>query len=89
MTGSGLLHGGWNGRPDRADFFARRDRRPPHVTSAANRGNAEPPRRIERFALMNIDPLTGLIAVSLAVALLCHLWPPPPDDHNGPGETAP
>jgi hypothetical protein len=38
---------------------------------------------------MSIDPLTGVIAVSLVVALLCHLWPPPPDDHNGPGETAP
>jgi hypothetical protein len=38
---------------------------------------------------MSIDPLTGVIAVSLAVALLCHLWPPPPDDNNGPGETAP
>ena len=44
---------------------------------------------IGRFLLMSIDPLTGVIVVSLVVALLCHLWPPPPDDHNGPGETAP
>jgi hypothetical protein len=44
---------------------------------------------IARFTPMSIDPLTGVIAVSLMVALLCHLWPPPPDDHNGPGETAP
>jgi hypothetical protein len=44
---------------------------------------------VARFFLMSIDPMTGVIAVSLVVALLCHLWPPPPDDHNGPGETAP
>ncbi len=44
---------------------------------------------IARFLVMSIDPLTGVIALSLVVALLCHLWPRPPDDHNGPGETAP
>jgi hypothetical protein len=38
---------------------------------------------------MGIDPLTGVIAFSLIVALLFYLWPPPPDDNNGPGETAP
>jgi hypothetical protein len=38
---------------------------------------------------MTIDPMTGVIAVSLVVALLFYLWPPPPDDHAGPGETAP
>jgi hypothetical protein len=37
---------------------------------------------------MSIDPLTGVIAVSVVVLLLCHLWPPP-DDHTGPGENAP
>jgi len=41
---------------------------------------------------MNIDPLTGVIAVSLVVmmaALLCYS-PPPPDVHNiGPGGDAP
>jgi hypothetical protein len=37
---------------------------------------------------MSIDPLTGVIAVSVVVALLCHLWPPP-DDHTGSGENAP
>jgi hypothetical protein len=37
---------------------------------------------------MTIDPMTGVIAVSL-VALVFYLWPPPPDDHAGPGETAP
>jgi hypothetical protein len=46
-------------------------------------------KRIARFVPMSIDPLTGVIAVSLVVALLCFLWPPPPDDYNGPGETAP
>jgi hypothetical protein len=42
--------------------------------------------------LMNIDPLTGVIAVSLAVvivALLCYS-PPPADIHDiGPGGDAP
>jgi hypothetical protein len=38
---------------------------------------------------MSIDPMTGVIAVSLVAALLLYLWPPPPDDHAGPGETAP
>jgi hypothetical protein len=37
---------------------------------------------------MSIDPLTGVIAASVVVALLCHLWPPP-DDHTGAGENAP
>jgi hypothetical protein len=41
---------------------------------------------------MNIDPLTGVIAVSVAVvivALLCYS-PPPTDIHNiGPGCDAP
>jgi hypothetical protein len=41
---------------------------------------------------MNIDPLTGVIAVSLAVVivtLLCYS-PPPTDIHNiGPGCDAP
>lgn len=34
-----------------------------------------------------IDPLTGVIAVSLVVALLCMLLPPP-EDHTGSGENA-
>jgi hypothetical protein len=38
---------------------------------------------------MAIDPMTGVIAVSLVVALLFYLWPPPPDDSAGSGETAP
>lgn len=39
---------------------------------------------------MSIDPLTGVIAVSLIVALLFYVWPPPDDDNGkGPGETAP
>jgi hypothetical protein len=41
---------------------------------------------------MNIDPLTGVIAVSVAVVivtLLCYL-PPPADIHNtGPGGDGP
>jgi hypothetical protein len=39
---------------------------------------------------MSVDPLTGVIAVSLIVALLFYFWPPPDDDNGkGPGETAP
>jgi len=43
---------------------------------------------IARFFLMSIDALTGVIAVSLVVALICHLCPPP-DDDSGPGGNAP
>jgi hypothetical protein len=43
---------------------------------------------ITRFVLMSIDALTGVIAVSLVVALICHLCPPP-DDNSGPGGNAP
>jgi hypothetical protein len=43
---------------------------------------------ITRFVLMSIDALTGVIAVSLVVALICHLCPPP-DDNGGPGGNAP
>src|SRR5262249_3197579 len=42
---------------------------------------------ITRFVLMSIDALTGVIAVSLVVALICHLCPPP-DDNSGPGGNA-
>jgi hypothetical protein len=44
--------------------------------------------RITRFVLMSIDALAGVIAVSLVVALICHLCPPP-DDNSGPGGNAP
>jgi hypothetical protein len=42
----------------------------------------------ERLELMTIDALTGVVAVSVVVALIYHLWPPP-DDSNGPGGNAP
>jgi hypothetical protein len=59
-------------------------------TAAANRPGMQNRKwGIGRFPWMTIDPMTGVIAVSLVVALLFYLWPPPPDDHAGPGETAP
>ncbi len=41
-----------------------------------------------RFYSMTIEALTGVVAVSVVVALMCHLWPPP-DDSSGPGGNAP
>ncbi len=43
---------------------------------------------VERLRRMTIDALTGVVAVSLVVVLICHLWPPP-DDNSGPGGNAP
>jgi hypothetical protein len=40
--------------------------------------------RIERLDRMTIDALTGVVAVSLVVALVCHLWRPP-ENGSGPG----
>jgi hypothetical protein len=43
---------------------------------------------VKRLERMTIDALTGVVAVSLVVALICHLWPPP-DDNGGPGGNGP
>jgi hypothetical protein len=33
--------------------------------------------------------MTAFIAVAVVVALLCYVWPQPPEDGTGPGEDAP
>jgi hypothetical protein len=40
-----------------------------------------------RGVWMTIEALTGVLAVSLVVALICHLCPPP-DGGSGPGGNA-